>query len=755
MKFILFDIDHGLIRDLVEDAAEVLRTSQEYDISNPQPGYYHCTSKQPDYHVEIKLKEDGSAIAKCHCLPYKKSGKCKHAVASMYLLRDHLKRDRKSQRKANQEILEEVLSKLNAQELKAFMTSYAVSHSTLRAEILSNYLHLTKRPNYNLLYHDLAPLDKYGQVRLNRNNIKSVRTVSSTLLKRTQELLQDRSLSDALSILEAVITHLHRLWAKVPQFQDQLMVELKHAHKLFEMLCTQPMAPRLQLRVTALSINVCGRESYIPPVGMRPLIHISEAFFLEEKIRKEAFSIAEQKAINGKTQNLKWITLLYHWMPKWSMPVSNPHLRTQMDKMLPEAVRELSQMGYHDDVLFAVESADRKNYEDTFVKSFLQHGLRAAKILGDKDKILRYASELVLHYLDQEAWDILFESEKPRSLHLLNVIADMHSPADGSGADVLLLRGWSIAGQAEQMIARLRVIGDIDMLMQYDIQLKEKFKEELEDLYGTFILAVREAYGGVMARQKVSNIFSHLKTNGLFQAVSEKVKQMEKTKLVDETEYKKSIQGFVFDLDGVIVDTAVHHFEAWKRVLKELGAEITEHDDHHIRGAGRMESLVYLVDKYKIKLTEEEKQNWASRKNDLYLESIHSINADDLLPGVLTFLEETKKMGLSTALGSASKNARSVLTKLGIAGRFDAIIDGNDAKASKPDPEVFTKACAALGLVPSSVVVFEDAAKGVQAAISAGCKAVGIGDVSTLSAAHFVIPGLNSYSPEQIIERLA
>src|SRR5688572_16992628 len=307
MKFLLYDIEHQLSKDLIEEADELLKTSQEYDISNPEPGYYHCISRQPDYHVEIKIKEDGTANAKCHCTVFKRSGKCKHTVAAMYLLREYLKRDRKSKRKSNLETLEEVISKLNIRELKTFITSYAMSHSTLRAEILSNYLYLTKRPNYHHLYHDLAPVDKYGQFRLNRNNIKTVRSASSTLLKRAQELLQDKSLSEALSILEAVITHLHRLWAKAPQFQDQLMVELKHSYKLFEVLCAQPMAPRLQHRTITLSLDVCNRESYVFPSGMRPLLHTCEDFFLEEKMRKEAFAIAEHKAVSGHSQSIKWI----------------------------------------------------------------------------------------------------------------------------------------------------------------------------------------------------------------------------------------------------------------------------------------------------------------------------------------------------------------------------------------------------------------------------------------------------------------
>lgn len=125
------------------------------------------------------------------------------------------------------------------------------------------------------------------------------------------------------------------------------------------------------------------------------------------------------------------------------------------------------------------------------------------------------------------------------------------------------------------------------------------------------------------------------------------------------------------------------------------------------------------------------------------------------MPGALAFLIDSRKAGLKLALGSASKNARGVLDKLGISDRFDAILDGNDAQASKPDPEIFTKACQALDLAPSTVVVFEDAAKGVQAAVAAGCKVVGLGDADTLAQADLVVSGLDVIQPSYIIEKLS
>ena len=189
--------------------------------------------------------------------------------------------------------------------------------------------------------------------------------------------------------------------------------------------------------------------------------------------------------------------------------------------------------------------------------------------------------------------------------------------------------------------------------------------------------------------------------------------------------------------------------------MKSLGADLLEEDDHHTRGAGRMESLEYLLSKYGIALSAEEKAYWANKKNEVYLQAIESITPDDLLPGTVEFLKASKQLGLKIALGSASKNANAVLAKLGIVHLFDAIMDGHSAKASKPDPEIFIKACEALGLSPEAVVVFEDAAKGVDAAIAAGCHTVGIGDSASLHKANLVVSGLDVITPTFVIESIS
>jgi beta-phosphoglucomutase len=307
-------------------------------------------------------------------------------------------------------------------------------------------------------------------------------------------------------------------------------------------------------------------------------------------------------------------------------------------------------------------------------------------------------------------------------------------------------------GLKRELAQRLVKLGDANLMMDYDHLLIQEFKDLIVQFYSDHIRTMKEMYGGTIARQKLNNIFSHLKSADLSGAVTENLKKMDSTK--PEPDTGVTIQGFVFDLDGVIVDTAVHHFQSWKKLMKELGKDIADEDDHHTRGASRMESLEYLLDKYDLKMSREEKNELATRKNEYYLMAIEQITPDDLLPGSLQFLVDSRKAGLRLALGSASKNARGVLKKLGIEDKFDAVLDGYDAKESKPNPEIFTKACEALHLPPSSVVVFEDAQKGVKAALSAGCHCIGIGDPVTLHEADIVIPDLSAMTPQEIIETL-
>jgi beta-phosphoglucomutase len=355
------------------------------------------------------------------------------------------------------------------------------------------------------------------------------------------------------------------------------------------------------------------------------------------------------------------------------------------------------------------------------------------------------------------AWQVLLKHDQPAAKKIILELERHFLPGQNERAENLIIHGLSALHEYEIYTERLINLGDVAMMMANDEVLVKHQREPKIKFYANYIQGIREAYGGALARQKLHDIFSHLKELGLSHDISEKIKQMEKRKVENEqnNHNHNTIAGFVFDLDGVIVDTAIHHFAAWKKLMQEIGVEIQEEDDHHTRGASRMESLEYLLNRYGVVKTGEEKAELAARKNEYYLRAINEITPSDILPGALQFLEDARKAGLRCALGSASKNARGVLSKLEIEDRFDAILDGNDAKESKPDPEIFIKASEALELDPGRVVVFEDAAKGVQAALAAGCHCVGLGDVSTLGAADIVIPGLFAATPQQIIEQLS
>ncbi len=208
---------------------------------------------------------------------------------------------------------------------------------------------------------------------------------------------------------------------------------------------------------------------------------------------------------------------------------------------------------------------------------------------------------------------------------------------------------------------------------------------------------------------------------------------------------------FLFDLDGVLVDTAVFHYQAWKRLTGELGFDIDEAFNETLKGISRMDSLERILDYGKVTLTQEEKETWAKRKNEWYLELVSQMTSADVLPGVEDFLKAAQSRNIKIALGSASKNASVILEKTGILPYFDALVDGNHVSRSKPDPEVFLKGAEALKVPEAECVVFEDAYAGIQAAKAAGMYAVGIGRVEVLSNADVVIPGFAGVIPEKFI----
>jgi len=183
----------------------------------------------------------------------------------------------------------------------------------------------------------------------------------------------------------------------------------------------------------------------------------------------------------------------------------------------------------------------------------------------------------------------------------------------------------------------------------------------------------------------------------------------------------------IFDLDGVIVDTAKYHFKAWRKLANKLGFDFTEIENEQLN---------------------------ATQKNDVYLADIKKMNSDEILEGILPLLKELKSKNINIVLGSASKNAMTILTQINILDYFDAVIDGTKTTKGKPDPQVFQMGAAAVNAEPNQCIVFEDAKKGVEAALKGGMYAVGVGSEEDLGHAHFVISGFKDYTFSDFTDKL-
>lgn len=211
------------------------------------------------------------------------------------------------------------------------------------------------------------------------------------------------------------------------------------------------------------------------------------------------------------------------------------------------------------------------------------------------------------------------------------------------------------------------------------------------------------------------------------------------------------IKTCIFDLDGVIVDTAKYHFKAWRRLCRELGFDLTEAENEALKGISRVDSLEILLKNGNINLSTAEKEACLHRKNLWYLEYVDRMTRDEILPGVIAFLDKVKTSGRKIVLGSASKNAMRILDKIAILPYFDAVIDGTKITRSKPDPQTFVLGAEAVGTSPAHCVVFEDAAAGIRAAKAARMYAVGVGDPKILQEADRVIPGFKEVDLELLL----
>lgn len=213
------------------------------------------------------------------------------------------------------------------------------------------------------------------------------------------------------------------------------------------------------------------------------------------------------------------------------------------------------------------------------------------------------------------------------------------------------------------------------------------------------------------------------------------------------------IKGFVFDLDGVLVDTAKYHYLAWKNFAKEFNYDFTEEENEEFKGVSRKRCLELLLDKVGVEATQDQIDGWLIQKNEDYLSYISEMDPSEVLPGVKVFLEELKANGIPMAVGSASKNAIPILEKVDLLSYFVDIIDGNKVTKAKPDPEVFILAAQSLNIAVEDIVVFEDAVAGIEAANAAGMTSIGIGDKKVLNEADYNYSNFEEINKE-FIKRL-
>jgi len=208
----------------------------------------------------------------------------------------------------------------------------------------------------------------------------------------------------------------------------------------------------------------------------------------------------------------------------------------------------------------------------------------------------------------------------------------------------------------------------------------------------------------------------------------------------------------IFDLDGVIVSTDEYHYRAWKKVADEEAIYFDDKINMRLRGVSRMESLEIVLEKSQKQYSKKVKLLLAERKNSYYLDLIKSLTPDDILPGVIDLLSQLKENGIKIAIGSSSKNSPEILSHIGLGSYFDATVDGNNINNSKPHPEVFLKAAAALGLDPQDCIVVEDAASGVAAALAAGMQVIGVGSAATDKDADYTAESLEGFNMDLIVK---
>ncbi|HEY0655407.1 MAG TPA: beta-phosphoglucomutase [Chryseosolibacter sp.] len=212
------------------------------------------------------------------------------------------------------------------------------------------------------------------------------------------------------------------------------------------------------------------------------------------------------------------------------------------------------------------------------------------------------------------------------------------------------------------------------------------------------------------------------------------------------------IKACIFDLDGVIVDTAHYHFLAWKRLASELNINLTEELNERLKGVSRMHSLEIILSLGGISLSQHEKENLANKKNSWFVDYLERMAPEEIFPGVKQLIKEMRASGIKVGLASSSKNAKTVIQLLHIQNEFDTVVDGTMITHSKPHPEIFLLAASKLGVEPKDCLVFEDAEAGVEAALAAGMKCVGIGSPDQLGKADKVIRQTGEFKISGLLE---
>ncbi len=212
------------------------------------------------------------------------------------------------------------------------------------------------------------------------------------------------------------------------------------------------------------------------------------------------------------------------------------------------------------------------------------------------------------------------------------------------------------------------------------------------------------------------------------------------------------IKGLIFDLDGIITDTAEYHYLGWKQLAEEEGMEFDRDFNEKFRGVSRLECLDLLLEKNNREITFEKRKRMAERKNNYYNEYLKTIDRNNLLDGIFDILQRSKRAGYKMAIASASKNTKTVIEKLDIGDMFNAISDGYSVKKTKPAPDLFLHTAKKLNLKPEECVVFEDAKAGIDAALAANMTAVGIGPESRVGHADYRFDSVKDIDLTKILE---